>query len=76
MRGFVVVLMALVGDDWVDIARYDSAHGRPHEDVLGRKSGLLEKIWHDNLSNREVYDLAITRFRCDYETIRARYLAR
>ncbi len=47
MTGFAVVLLALVNGEWVDIARFDTAHGCPHEDVLGRNGGLLQKVWHE-----------------------------
>jgi len=75
MRAFAVVLLALIDGEWVDIARCDTAHGCPHEDVLGRKAGLLQKIWHDNLSHRQAYDFAIRRYRQDHENIRAQFLA-
>ena len=75
VMGFAVVLLALLDGEWVDIARFDTAHGCPHEDVLGRKAGLLQKIWHDDLSYRQAYELAIARYRNEYETIRQRYLA-
>jgi hypothetical protein len=31
---FCVQYEALVGDEWTPIVRYDSAHGRPHKDLL------------------------------------------
>ena len=40
---FAVVLMALDGEVWVDIARFDTSHGQAHRDVLGKKQGLLHK---------------------------------
>jgi hypothetical protein len=42
---FAVVLMALDGDIWVHVARFDTPHGWAHRDVLGKKQGLLRKIW-------------------------------
>ena len=72
---FAVVLLALADGEWVDIARFDTAHGCPHEDVIGQTGGLLQKIWHDNLSYRQAFELAIRTFRKDYETIRQKYLA-
>ena len=72
---FTVVLLAMLDGVWVDIGRFDCAHGCPHEDVLGRKAGLLQKVWYDNLSYRQAYEWAIIRFRDDYENIRQQYLA-
>ena len=75
MTSFAVVLLTLVEGEWVDFARFDSAHGCPHEDVLGRKTGLLQKVWHDGRSYGQAYELAINRFRNDDESIRREYLA-
>ena len=73
--GFAVILLAMIDGEWVDIARFDTAHGCPHEDVLGRKAGLLQKIWHDHLSYRQAYENAIMRCRDEYESIRQQYLS-
>jgi len=61
ITAFAVVLLAFVDGGWVDIARFDTAHGCPHEDVPGRKAGLLQKVWHDDLGYRQAYELAIAR---------------
>ena len=75
--GFAVVLLALLEDgSWVDIARFDTAHGCPHEDILGHRGGLIEKRWHDNLSYKEAFELAVIRFRTHHATIRKQYLSR
>ena len=71
---FAVILVALIDGRWVDIGRFDSAHGLPHEDVLGRRAGLIEKIWYDETSGREVFQLAIQRYREEYESIKERFL--
>ena len=42
---FAVVLVAETPDGMVNIARYDTAHGIAHRDVLGRRKGLLRKQW-------------------------------
>ena len=50
MLNFKVALLAWDGGDWVCITRYDCAHGFPHQDVLGKRGGLLYKsrIWESN----------------------------
>lgn len=37
---FAVVLLAFVGGRWVDVTRYDTAHGYAHRDVLGFNEGF------------------------------------
>lgn len=73
---FAVVLLALIDGEWVDISRCDTAHGCPHEDVLGRKAGLLAKIWYDNMSYRQAFEFSITRFKTEHESIRKQFLAK
>jgi hypothetical protein len=41
-----VVLTIQTEKGWIDVARFDAAHGIPHQDVLGKKAGLLQKIWY------------------------------
>lgn len=53
------------------IGRYDTAHGFAHQDVLGRRSGLIQKKTDPTLSNREVFQHAIKDFSENFE----RYLA-
>jgi hypothetical protein len=56
---FAVVLVALVGGEWTCVTRYDTAHGFPHQDVLGRKVGLLYKREFPGLSMKTVFGYAI-----------------
>jgi hypothetical protein len=46
---FAVVLTIQTEQGWIDVARFDTAHGIPHQDVLGKKAGLLQKIWYDDI---------------------------
>jgi hypothetical protein len=73
-RGFSVVLLYFHGGEWDDIGRFDCAHGVPHQDVLGLKNGLLRKIWYDELSAKQVFQLALSTFKDDYEQITKIYL--
>jgi len=70
---FAVVLMASTENGWIDIGRFDTAHGIPHQDVLGAKKGLLQKIWLDTISPREAFHLAISTFTIKHEHIRTQY---
>ncbi len=71
---FVVVLMHLLDDRWFDVGRFDSAHVVPHQDVLGKKSGLIQKIWYDTLSPKQAFKSAIKTFQEHHENIIATYL--
>ena len=42
---------------------------------IGHNAGLLQKVWHDNLSYRQAYEWAVTKFRNEHEDIRNQYLA-
>jgi len=56
VTGFAVVLVANIDGEAVCITRYDTAHGQAHRDVLGRKSGLMEKEWLLDLTFNEAFD--------------------
>lgn len=71
---FAVVLLHLIKGEWVDVGRFDSAHGTPHQDVLGKKSGLIEKVWYDTLSPKQAFKFAIRNFQENHEKIIAKYL--
>jgi len=40
---FSVVLLILHDDGWIDVGPFDSAHGTPHQDILG-KTEILSKV--------------------------------
>ena len=42
---FVVRLMRQTGDRWVNVVRYDTAHGVPHRDVLDKRERILHEDW-------------------------------
>ena len=64
---FSVVLLF----EGVDITRYDNAHDVPHRDIIGRKRGLIDKEWYENMTNEEAFEHAIQ----DLEENCERYLA-
>jgi hypothetical protein len=72
---FSVVLMVLTPEGWVDVSRFDSAHGIPHRDILGSRKGLLQKVWFDDISPKEVFHMGIQTFRDEHERIIAEYFA-
>ena len=74
-HSFAVVLMVLADGVWIDVGRFDTAHGLPHRDILGKRKGLLQKVWYDDISPKEVFHTAIKTFKEDHERIVSDYLA-
>jgi hypothetical protein len=60
LADFLVALLAWIDDDWECVTRYDCTHGFPHQDVLGKRGGLLYKrrIWESNYE--EIFTHAIS----------------
>jgi hypothetical protein len=50
---FRIQYEALIENQWFSIVRYDSAHGRPHRDVM-RPDGSETKEWFEAYSSAEV----------------------
>jgi len=73
VTSFAVVLVAQTARGLVNVARYDTAHGIPHRDVLGRTKGLLRKQWFPSVSPARVLDLAIRDFKKNHETYLRHY---
>lgn len=42
---FVVRLMLIQDDHLYNVARYVTAHGTPHRDIMSRSNNILEKNW-------------------------------
>jgi hypothetical protein len=61
--GFVVRLVARRGDVEVDVARYDTVHGKPHLDLLSASDTLKAKRWLDVDSFEQALTLAIEDFK-------------
>jgi hypothetical protein len=57
------------------IARYDSAHGRAHRDVVGMVNGWIKSIpCPAEMSYNQAFDLALRDFESNYEKYLATYL--
>lgn len=60
--GFVVRLIHTRADEERDLARYDTAHGLPHLDLLTREGKLREKRWIEELTFEQSLNAAIEDF--------------
>lgn len=59
VKGFSVVLVAMIDDSETCVTRYDTAHGHSHRDVIGRNGGLIEKQWLLSFNDKEAFEYAI-----------------
>lgn len=64
---FVVRLVASRAGREVDVARYDTAHGKPHLDLLSASGSLREKRWLDVDRFEQALTLAVEDFKLNYE---------
>ena len=64
---FCVRLMIVEGGHEYNIARYDTAHGVPHRDVLDREGRLLQKIWFQDQTFESILNYALDDFKLHYE---------
>lgn len=62
-----VVRLSLAEGTTRSIARYDTAHGCPHLDLVDRMGQLREKRWLLGMSLEEALEYAITDFKLNYE---------
>lgn len=59
IAAFRVVLLAEIDGEVHCVARYDTAHGVPHQDMLALKGGLLAKHWFFDYELDEVFEYAV-----------------
>ena len=64
---FRVVLLAEIDGEGHCVARYDCAHGAPHQDILGIRAGTLAKHWFLKSSNEDIFQHAIRDFKSHAE---------
>lgn len=60
---FRVVLLAEIAGERHCVARYDCAHGAPHQDILGIRGGTLAKHWFLQSIREEVFQYPIRDFK-------------
>lgn len=70
MLSFVVRLVFADDSGEHTIARYDTAHGTAHRDLVNPRNRLVEKKWLVDLDFTDALEYAIRDFRTNY----ARYL--
>jgi hypothetical protein len=63
---FVVRLMLIQDDHLYNVARYDTAHGTPHRDIMSRSNNILEKNWLTQMEFDSALTYAIDDFKENY----------
>jgi hypothetical protein len=66
--GFVVRLMIDLEGTIYNVARYDTAHGTPHRDILTRSNKIIEKQWLVDMDFDAALTCAINDFKQNYES--------
>jgi len=67
MIDFVVRLVHVRDSIDVDVARYDTAHGLPHRDLVSPDGRLRQKDWLEGLCSNDALTFAIDDFKENYE---------
>jgi hypothetical protein len=63
---FVVRLMLIQDNHLYNVARYDTAHGTPHRDIMSRSNNILEKNWLTQMEFDSALTYAIDDFNENY----------
>jgi hypothetical protein len=66
-RGVIVEFSVVLIFNDQCICRYDTAHGKSHKDILGKKGGLISKEWYETIPKNEVFKHAIQDFKTNYK---------
>lgn len=69
---FRIQYEARIGGNWHAIVRYDTAHGRPHKDIL-RPDGSQRKVEFYGYSGEEVLTLGERDIKVNWQRYRAEY---
>jgi hypothetical protein len=69
---FSIQYEALIGATWRPIVRYDTAHGRPHKDLL-HPDGSQDKVEFYGYNREEVLTLGERDIKTNWQRYRAEY---
>jgi hypothetical protein len=73
--GFVVRLMIDLDGSIYNVARYDTAHGTPHRDILTQSNNIIEKQWLIEMDFDSALTYAINDFKQNHENYIANWKA-
>ena len=74
--GFVVRLIIDLEGTIYNVARYDTAHGTPHRDILTRSNKIIEKQWLVDMDFDAALTCAINDFKQNHESYIANWKTR
>lgn len=70
---FRIQLEVLVSGEWYPVVRYDTAHGKPHRDIL-RPNGDQTKDWFEGYSVTDVLTIGQKDIMENWTTYRDRFM--
>lgn len=70
---FTVQYETSIDDQFFPVVRYDSAHDRPHRDVLDRSGRLVRKEWLPDMDYNVALDFAIADIEENWRAYRRRF---
>lgn len=73
---FVVRLMLISAKEVCVVARYDTAHGIPHLDIVNSRGKLLQKQWLLGMSFANAFSYAINDFKQNHEVYISKFKKR
>ena len=79
---FVVVLETKIKNlkdgkfEWVQVLRFDNAHGYPHMDKLDKDGNKIEVVKFDYLTNKEALSMAVDLIKNNYGGFISEFLNR
>ncbi len=73
VSAFAVQYETTIGGRRIPVTRYDSAHGRPHRDILDRRETVVEKRWLDGRTFGEPLIEGTSDLRANWPHYRAKF---
>jgi hypothetical protein len=75
MVSFVIRLMIITQDGEHNVARYDTAHGTPHRDIISPTNRVIQKDWLIDLEFHDAMAYGIDDFKQNHEIYIEKWIA-
>ncbi len=75
MISFVIRLMFITEEGEHNVARYDTAHGTPHRDIVSHANRVIQKDWLTDLEFHAAMAYGIADFKKNHENYIAKWIA-
>lgn len=71
---FLIQYETTISGRRLPVTRYDSSHGRPHQDLLDRHGNLISKRWLDSFTLQEALEVGRHDRRANWQRYKAEFL--